>query len=258
MRGADAHIPDRGMAETLYQEVLKTFMKQIPTAVFNHLHKPSGKTLWDRFKRLVSHRRASVKRTAAASGIIERHGEKEQLLDDLIMEVDEKEEAARAEKNEQNLHEKRLVAAGESIRGMALKRKSSPNEEHGSDQVGEEAESAPSSAKKFKRLRNSELSHSDDKLSTGILAHVHGREEIERKKMVLEEQRVYLERQRQEKESQRFEAMQAATCRRLELDEMRFELEKEERKQLIEERKQGMAEREQMVAILELLATKLQ
>ena len=120
--GADAHIPDRGMAETLYQDVLKTFMKQIPTAVFNHLHKSSGKTLWDRFKRIVSHRRASVKRTAAASGIIERHGGKEQLPDDLIMEVDEKEEAARAEKHEQNLHEKRLVAAGESIRGMALKR----------------------------------------------------------------------------------------------------------------------------------------
>ena len=115
VRGADAHIPDRGMAETLYQEVLKTFMKQFPTADYNHLHKPSGKTLWDRFRRLVSHRRASVRWTPAASGIIEKHGEKEELLDDLIMEVDEKEEAATAGKNEQNLHEKRLLAAGKAF-----------------------------------------------------------------------------------------------------------------------------------------------
>lgn len=118
----DVHLAGRGQSEGLYQKVHERFMDMVPAVVFRHMRKPSCKTLVDRFKRLVGQRREVVKRTARESGIIERYGEKEVLMDDLIQEMDEKEEVIRAEKDEQTENEKRLLAVGEHIRLQALKR----------------------------------------------------------------------------------------------------------------------------------------
>ena len=90
VRCINAQIPESGKAESLYDEVQKLFLHEVPDAVFLHSQKPSAKTLVDRFKRLVARRRENVKRSSAGSGIIEVHGEKEVLLDDLIGEIDEK------------------------------------------------------------------------------------------------------------------------------------------------------------------------
>ena len=98
------------------------------------------------------------------------------------MEVDETEETVRAGKNEQNLHQKRLVAGGENRR-MALKRKSSSDEEHGLDQVRDRAESAASSAKHL----SVHVTASFRILKMNLVAQVHDREEIERKRRVFEE-----------------------------------------------------------------------
>lgn len=55
-------------------------------------------------------------------GIVEKKsGEKEGLLDDLIAEIDTKNEDIRAEKDEQAQAEKPPVAAGEVVLGMTLK-----------------------------------------------------------------------------------------------------------------------------------------
>jgi len=54
--------------------------------------------LADRFKKLVSDRRKEDKKKSMSSGISEEHGEKQQLLDDIIAEIDEKAERERAEK----------------------------------------------------------------------------------------------------------------------------------------------------------------
>lgn len=71
-------------------------------------------------------RREHVKRNASASGISEEYGEKEVLLDDLILEIDEKHEAENALREEKNANEKRLLLAGEKIRDQALRRRSNP------------------------------------------------------------------------------------------------------------------------------------
>lgn len=91
VRCINAHITEWEKAESLYEEVLKLFLRDNPDEVFLHSQNPSAKTLVDRFKCFVARRRANVKRSSAASGIIEVHGEKEVLLDDLVSEIDEKE-----------------------------------------------------------------------------------------------------------------------------------------------------------------------
>ena len=159
VRCVSAHISEWGKAEALYEEEFKLLQQDIPRAVFVHSQKPSGKTLSDRFKRLIARRREEVKKTMAASDISERHGEKEFLLDNLIIEMHEKEEATRVEKELQSNKEKKLVAAGEGIRERALKRTNND-----ADNVQEDGSSARSSAKKTRARRN-EVVHSDDEVA---------------------------------------------------------------------------------------------
>lgn len=145
------------------------------------------------------------------------------------MEIDEKGEAARAEKDEQTQVEKSLVSVGESILYMALKRKAGTTDVWSVDDA--------STLSSVKKRRPRESSHSDDELTASAISHTEKRRAMYRKRISLEEQRMELERSRAYKEDGRFEDMQHATNNRLELDEKRFELEKEERNQSLEERK---------------------
>lgn len=61
-----------------------------------------------------------MRSNTAASGIIEDYGEREVLLDDLIHEIDERNETECALNDEKSAQEKRLLAAGETIRENAL------------------------------------------------------------------------------------------------------------------------------------------
>lgn len=117
-----------------------------PSAVFKHMHKPSVRTLNDRFRHLVKLRRGENKRDAAISEIVEKRGDTEELPDDdLVEEIYKKAEATRFQKNDKTEHEKRLVAAGESIREIALKHRS----EHNSKE--EEKSSVPRLCPGFKK-----------------------------------------------------------------------------------------------------------
>lgn len=71
---------------------------------------------------MISRRRLGVKRNAASSGITKVHEQRETLLDDLILEIDEHTEGERAEKDGRLEKEKKLVQAGEAVRNMALNR----------------------------------------------------------------------------------------------------------------------------------------
>ena len=236
--------------EALYEEVRQLFLKAVPTTLFEHSQRPSGKTLADRFKGLIGKRREDVNRTSSASGIIEEHGEQEQLLDDLILEIDEKEESVRVEKEEQTGKEAELVAAGENIRKMALMRKK--NESSGSEVgdaagAGDAGDSTTSSARKSKKR---EMSTSDDDIAASLIEQSAKRRHIETRRIDLEQERIEIERHRAEQEAEHFAKLQESTDRKLDLDEKRFAVEVEERKEAIEERKK-------MVDIMELLAKKL-
>ena len=115
VRSVDAHIPEWGKTEALYEEVKKIFLKAISTAALALSQEPSNET--DRFKRLIIRRREDIKRTSRALGVVESHGEKEVLFENLIAEIDEREEIFRAEKEEKKQQELRLVSAGQKTLG---------------------------------------------------------------------------------------------------------------------------------------------
>ncbi|CAN8075946.1 unnamed protein product [Agarophyton chilense] len=86
-------------------------MEHVPYVVFKDMQESSCKTLADRFKRFVVQRRKSMKVTSRASEITEKYDEKEMLVHDLILEMNEKQETIEAEKDEEAAAEKQLVSA---------------------------------------------------------------------------------------------------------------------------------------------------
>lgn len=62
---------------------------------------------------------------AAASGINEVQGEREKLLEVIVLAIDEVDERRRTEQDERTELDKRLLAAGEEIREKAAARKTS-------------------------------------------------------------------------------------------------------------------------------------
>ena len=96
--GCNAHKAPWGRKGTLFEEAYATFLRIASPVVLDNKGPPTQKGLEDRFRMITTRRRAEVKRTAVASGIVEVYGEREVLLDDLILEMDEHFEQDRAEK----------------------------------------------------------------------------------------------------------------------------------------------------------------
>ena len=89
---------------------------------------------------MISDHRALTKSNARASGITEVRGEREQRLEDLILEIDEDEEHRRADRNEKSEKGRKLLAAGVEIGEKALRRSTSEKKDDGVvDLVGESA-----------------------------------------------------------------------------------------------------------------------
>ena len=82
----------------------------------------SQQSLEDRFEVLIGKRRLDNKKSIAPSEQGEVYAERETLLDDLILEIDEHVEEERAAKGERMEKEKRLAHAGEELRNLALHR----------------------------------------------------------------------------------------------------------------------------------------
>ncbi|PXF42692.1 hypothetical protein BWQ96_07578 [Gracilariopsis chorda] len=166
----------------------------------------------------------------ASSGIAETYGEKQSLLDDLILEMDERAEATRVLKEEQNMNEQRLIRVGESIRERALKRSSI------TDRI-DSTRSQESMVPAKKRMRKSKPSTPDDAISTFL------------SKQAQEQQRLDADRVKIERD--KFELQQKESLQRLELDQQRFELKKRERMQ-------AMEERNKVLNTMDMLGRKLQ
>lgn len=219
VRATDAHVSGYGEKMKGYEKALDTFIKEVPSIVFCHQAKPSAKSLRDRFLKLVDHRKRAVKAAVSSSGISEVVAEKDVLLDDLIHEMSEHEEALKVAKEEQTDAEKKLVEAGEKIRTTALERRKKKKDSDPSDNSAEEKE------KKKKRSASEWLeSHNKE-----MMEALKRRRETEECNLHLNKAKMELDKQVLEEEKARFERTQAAAERRLRLDEARFELEKEER-----------------------------
>ena len=234
IRGTDAHIFQRGKTEALYHEVLTSFLSLIPPAVFDSTKKPSPKTLKDRFKLFCVQHRSNDSKNRNASGIAEDHGEKEILLDDLIQEMDLKDEASMRAKLRQTESEKLLENAGDFIRTSALKRRLSASED----------------TPKLKKSKQNHRSTTEDEVTQSLLAQAAKKQELASETLVLQKKRFEHEVARAVEEQKRFEKTHEADMRRLDLDERRLELE-------LEERRLAMTERSKMIYVLSLLAAGL-
>lgn len=117
---------------------------------------PSWKTLNDGFKKIVSDHRIAVKENVVALGIIEIQGERELLLDDIVLTVDEFKDERRSERDEKTNLDRRLRLVGETIRSNALKYVRIGSAEDEKEASGEEG------LQKQQRKRKAAAVESDD------------------------------------------------------------------------------------------------
>ena len=251
---SSAHLAAWGKKGALFEEVHKQFLGAAPAGVLAGRDRPSQKTLEDRFKTIVSRRRKAVKENAAASGIVEVYGEKETLLDDIILEMDEKAADNREERNEKSERERKLLEAGKSIRNAALRRNGADGEALddtvANSGAGSSRVSPSGSARDRRRQRAVYVCDSDDESNEILKKDMAHRREAQKRRLDINEKQFDLEEKRVRLDEIRFRGTQAAVSCRLDLDEKRAEVE-------IEERKQAMNERGKMIDVLAALASKI-
>ena len=121
---------------------------------------------------------------SAASGIIEARGEREVLLDDVVLEVDEWSEQRWVQRDEKTGFDKRLQSAGEEIRDRDLNR-CSPGKEKSSStrQMGMEKQ-------KSRAAIDCAFAEQRDLL----IDHIQSKAEMESKRLKLDEDRLDFER----------------------------------------------------------------
>jgi len=233
----DAHIAPHGEAQARFEEALTIFLSSGPPGGFDAICTPTWKTLSDRFKKVLCDHRQAVRNNAVASGIIEVRGERETLLDDVVLEVDELDEKRRTERDERTELDNRLLAAGEDVRARALGRR-----------IVEDAE----------RKRRSVAVDSDSDEQDVIGEHIEARRELDVKRARLDEDRLSFENEVAEKEDLRALRQQENDAKRLLLDQRRIDLEIERVAMEREERRSAMEERKGMLAVLSALVKKLE
>lgn len=241
---AGAHIAKHGAMQKSFEDACLQFMKNAPRYLITEATKPSWKTVNDRFKKLVSERRAENNHNMTLSGITEVVGEREQLLDDIIHRMDEANEVVSAEKEERSQHEKRMTEAAEEIRRFATSRTVSDSTSTG-DGTPQSSTRSPSSRKQKRRIFGYE---SDEEDRNMLNRAISDRTEFEKKKIKLEEERLHMDKLREEKEEARRGQINDIESRKLALEERRILLEEKKQEMDREEKRASIIERRQMVA----------
>ena len=248
---ARAHVAPHGETGRRFDEAARTFVEAAGSSLGDVLT-PSMKTVRDRFTTVIEKRKVDVKRTTAASGIVEERGAKEELMDDLIFEMEEHLERKRAEEAERTEKEKQLVEAGEEVRRKALSRLNGQggekleNRTEGSVVIEtEENLVMESSSTRKPRLKRRAISlDSDNDERDAFIEEMNRRKQADEKCMKVLEERLELDRIRCEREGARQELDARRVTveeKRLQLDERKYEMEVQERRATMEERK-GMVD----------------
>ncbi|PXF41520.1 hypothetical protein BWQ96_08776 [Gracilariopsis chorda] len=158
---SDAHVAPHGKTGKRFEQALKLFLDAAPSSQLVDITRPVPKTLRDRFTTIVEKRRVEVRGTAAASGIVEKRGQREELLDDVILAMDEEQERKNALINERTEKEKQLNDAGEAIRAKAVTRMQKQQREDREEDCGA-SDSDKSSPVAFKKVRKRVFSTDSD------------------------------------------------------------------------------------------------
>lgn len=89
---ADAHIAPHDEAQKRFEQALRLFLASNPSGRLSFACKPTCNKFSDRLKKIVTENTFSVRRNAVASEIIQIRGERKNLLDDVMPEMEEVDE----------------------------------------------------------------------------------------------------------------------------------------------------------------------
>ena len=243
----DAHLAAHGQSQKRFEAAVPIFLSSLPSPALEETGIPSWKTLTDRFKKIVAGHRAAVKANVVASGIIEVRGEREILLDDIVLAIDEWEESRRAERDERTELDKRLQVAGEAIRTRALSReRSTATPREGKDKP------------KHTERKRAMSYDSDDEARCTLSEHMSEQRDVDHKRLKMEERKLEYEISRDERARERLKVAQDHEARRIAVEEKRMELEEHRLEIEREERRGAIQERTQMMVVLSALAKKLE
>lgn len=258
----DGHIADHGKNQNKFEDALKMFLSTAPKSKLDKLMHPTWKSLYERFKKLLSDHRAETRQNTAASGIAEVRTEKHVLLDDIVQMADEHAEKKRSERNERTDADKRLQDAGDRIRAAAVQRVRERAQE------GEDANpsitSGPEIPLTTPKVRRRSLVDSDEEESAWLRSQVAAKSSTDDKRLKLDEERLALERdanasrERAERQRTAWEERQfTIQQRRMALDENRLELDRQRTDMDREDRRANLEERKKVLDVLAALANKL-
>ena len=221
----------------LFEEAHSAFLSTAPSDMLGPKEPPSQKSLEDRFKVLIGKRRLDNKKSIASSGQVEVYAERETLLSDLILEIDEHVEEERAAKGERLEKENRLAHAGEELGNLALQREIRVEREivgntadecngKGGCSAGSGSRVSPGTGKKtnvMKTRRRINYETVED-ATVALVRDLERLPEQDSRRLESEKRRHELEKRRVVEEAKRFEADQEAKRRKLDVEEKKVEL----------------------------------
>lgn len=256
------HLAAHGKMQSKYEEAIPHFVQSAPLHTLDNVQQPSWKTLSDRFKKIVEEHRTARKRNERATGISEEYGEREQLLDDLLLEIDEHEENIREKNEEKTALEQRLATGGEEIRRLSMNRTgSSSRNPNASTSIQESEEGTGDNGDNNSTGRRRRSGHdegeSDDEVIMILKRSVNDRNEIEGKRIKIEEERLKLECKRLEEQQLNLENERSERKRKLDMEESRIELDRKRLDMEREDRVTMNEERRGIIGVLEALSESL-
>eukprot|EP00171_Calliarthron_tuberculosum_P002509 IDg2509t1 len=238
-------IPSRPASENskrfLFNEKLDFLLLKACMTAGNHV------ALWGKtqelFEKTLDCTAAANKKNSLASGISEKHGELETLLDDIIQQINEKLEDERTVREEKSTKERCLTEA-EEMRERAVKR-----------------QRRHISRSKSPTVRSESDSDSESKL---IFREMEARRVEQEARRRIDEERLDLEKRRLERDDDHRKALEQVEHRRVDIEERRTALEEKRFDEHVkarvadaEERELALQERKALIRILGVLAQKL-
>lgn len=260
----DAHVAEHGTSQQKFEEALTVFISSTPRGRLQNVTSPTWKTIYERFKKVVSDYRASDRRDSIASRVEENRSERDLLLDDIIQHQDEHQETQRNERNERTETERRLQEAGDRIRTAAVQRASAVGPSDDADEVNEVSSSVNPRSLNGRYKRRREVVEWERDEDEWIKEHMRMQSAIEEKRSNIEEGRLKLEQDamiktemREGRKLELEEEEHELKKRRMAHDEKILDLEKEKIENDISERKGQAEERRKLLDVLAALAKRL-
>ncbi|PXF44571.1 hypothetical protein BWQ96_05648 [Gracilariopsis chorda] len=196
----------------------------------------------DGLKKIVTNHRRAVRNNAVASETIEVQSEKETLLEEIVLIIEEVNERHRTEQDERTELYERLLAAGEERRDKATSQNSSKE----------------STESRKPRKKQAVMVDSYKVEKDLIEEHMVARREVVAKRVRLVEERFAFDQRVEERNDARALRQQEHDAKRLPLDQRRIEVGVERACMDMGERFREMEERKRMIAVLDAVVKKLQ